>query len=134
EAVDIAIISGGGYYIPGYLSTDRGFLEQEGIQGEWVVAGTPESIRSVVSGSVGIGLLGTDGSIVAVTKGAPLRQLGELLMKPTYDVVGTDRYQTIADLRGQDIGVSSVARSEEHTSELQSLRHVVCRLLLEKKK
>src|SRR5258705_7022650 len=27
----------------------------------------------------------------------------------------------------------SAARSEEHTSELQSLRHLVCRLLLEKK-
>src|SRR5947199_6641257 len=29
---------------------------------------------------------------------------------------------------------SEVPRSEEHTSELQSLRHLVCRLLLEKKK
>src|SRR5205814_10415181 len=30
--------------------------------------------------------------------------------------------------------ISAVAaRSEEHTSELQSLRHLVCRLLLEKK-
>src|SRR5262245_65093086 len=28
----------------------------------------------------------------------------------------------------------SSGRSEEHTSELQSLRHLVCRLLLEKKK
>src|SRR5205814_8362114 len=28
----------------------------------------------------------------------------------------------------------AVIRSEEHTSELQSLRHLVCRLLLEKKK
>src|SRR5258705_7889530 len=28
----------------------------------------------------------------------------------------------------------SMWRSEEHTSELQSLRHLVCRLLLEKKK
>src|SRR5437899_7894268 len=27
-----------------------------------------------------------------------------------------------------------MVRSEEHTSELQSLRHLVCRLLLEKKK
>src|SRR5438045_4566676 len=26
-----------------------------------------------------------------------------------------------------------ISRSEEHTSELQSLRHLVCRLLLEKK-
>src|SRR5262245_64718050 len=30
--------------------------------------------------------------------------------------------------------VCSDRRSEEHTSELQSLRHLVCRLLLEKKK
>src|SRR5436853_4833997 len=29
---------------------------------------------------------------------------------------------------------SDGSRSEEHTSELQSLRHLVCRLLLEKKK
>src|SRR5947199_4377140 len=28
----------------------------------------------------------------------------------------------------------TASRSEEHTSELQSLRHLVCRLLLEKKK
>src|SRR5262245_64270508 len=28
---------------------------------------------------------------------------------------------------------SAASRSEEHTSELQSLRHLVCRLLLEKK-
>src|SRR5215210_4492131 len=58
--LDIGIISGAGYYIAGYLATDRGFLEQEGIKGEWVVAGTPESIRAVVSGSVPVGLLGSD--------------------------------------------------------------------------
>src|SRR5882724_10745244 len=32
------------------------------------------------------------------------------------------------------LGSRSCLRSEEHTSELQSLRHLVCRLLLEKKK
>src|SRR5258705_4275194 len=37
---------------------------------------------------------------------------------------------------GRDLHHLSPARgrSEEHTSELQSLRHLVCRLLLEKKK
>src|SRR5947199_9367606 len=34
----------------------------------------------------------------------------------------------------EEHGGCAVARSEEHTSELQSLRHLVCRLLLEKKK
>src|ERR1039458_8894316 len=33
-----------------------------------------------------------------------------------------------------DEGARERNRSEEHTSELQSLRHLVCRLLLEKKK
>src|SRR5690625_6730513 len=32
------------------------------------------------------------------------------------------------------VKTSAVARSEEHTSELQSRGHLVCRLLLEKKK
>src|SRR5262245_65339132 len=36
------------------------------------------------------------------------------------------------DLTGIDADLTP--RSEEHTSELQSLRHLVCRLLLEKKK
>src|ERR1035441_10901692 len=41
-------------------------------------------------------------------------------------------------IAGQDVGdlhhLFLINRSEEHTSELQSLRHLVCRLLLEKKK
>src|SRR5262245_66171918 len=35
---------------------------------------------------------------------------------------------------GKDQSGAENERSEEHTSELQSLRHLVCRLLLEKKK
>src|SRR5439155_13997388 len=35
---------------------------------------------------------------------------------------------------GRDRSSNSATRSEEHTSELQSRGHLVCRLLLEKKK
>src|SRR5262245_36415527 len=44
---------------------------------------------------------------------------------PRHGVIGEDRTASSA-------ASSQVARSEEHTSELQSLRHLVCRLLLEK--
>src|SRR2546422_7203513 len=50
------------------------------------------------------------------------------------------RRQEIIDLKPvavrfpAHIGVDGVGRSEEHTSELQSRLHLVCRLLLEKKK
>src|SRR5436853_2601436 len=41
----------------------------------------------------------------------------------------------MSNVSGAMIGGGSVrCRSEEHTSELQSLRHLVCLLLLEKKK
>src|ERR1035438_10620687 len=36
-------------------------------------------------------------------------------------------------IKSSDPAAGTVTRSEEHTSELQSLRHLVCRLLLEKK-
>src|SRR5262245_64136739 len=48
-----------------------------------------------------------------------------------------DRMWSLLDAERRDRGVTilfSTHRSEEHTSELQSLRHLVCRLLLEKKK
>src|SRR2546422_5768095 len=49
-----------------------------------------------------------------------------------------DRVLQAVDLAGvrarHDEEVAAPARSEEHTSELQSRLHLVCRLLLEKKK
>src|SRR5207253_10939342 len=44
---------------------------------------------------------------------------------------GADRRETF---RHQEEKAAGCARSEEHTSELQSRGHLVCRLLLEKKK
>src|SRR2546430_12558180 len=45
---------------------------------------------------------------------------------------GTLRLQRVLVRNGS--GAYDVARSEEHTSELQSQSNIVCRLLLEKKK
>src|SRR5687768_18222097 len=47
-----------------------------------------------------------------------------------------DRARLQLILRGKRVGFSleEIKRSEEHTSELQSRLHLVCRLLLEKKK
>src|SRR3712207_8759531 len=41
---------------------------------------------------------------------------------------------TIAGIAVPDSALAREARSEEHTSELQSRQYLVCRLLLEKKK
>src|SRR2546429_1439757 len=55
-----------------------------------------------------------------------------------YNVVGTARNATNSkELSASDqlaLIDGDIGRSEEHTSELQSRLHLVCRLLLEKKK
>src|SRR3989442_8700939 len=57
-------------------------------------------------------------------------ELGEL--DPAIRIVW--RHLPDATQRDDDVGVIGAKRSEEHTSELQSRPHLVCRLLLEKKK
>src|SRR5258705_8892146 len=53
---------------------------------------------------------------------------------PRAPCVGADRLRSHGALRWRGVARPQPGRSEEHTSELQSLRHLVCRLLLEKKK
>src|SRR5579859_7517991 len=54
------------------------------------------------------------------------------LMRQAWDEVDADPQIRVAVLTGA--GGAFCARSEEHTSELQSQSNLVCRLLLEKKK
>src|SRR3989442_3132662 len=70
-------------------------------------------------------------------------QSAEITMMPksTVKVDGKDAkklLELIDALEAMDdvakVSIASSARSEEHTSELQSRPHLVCRLLLEKKK
>src|SRR5262245_62050998 len=78
-----------------------------------------------------------DGSVLV---GSEARK--RALSDPEHTVFSIKRLmgRTLADLQKelplipyQVVERSAHERSEEHTSELQSLRHLVCRLLLEKK-
>src|SRR5437899_6842546 len=60
-----------------------------------------------------------------------LRTMGSTAL-PFSHLCQSARVANAINLVPSAIGVA--CRSEEHTSELQSLRHLVCRLLLEKKK
>src|SRR2546425_2899266 len=53
---------------------------------------------------------------------------------PTRNVLTRNVRQWVCASRREELAHIGRARSEEHTSELQSLAYLVCRLLLEKKK
>src|SRR5947199_4460584 len=65
----------------------------------------------------------------------PYTTLFRSKLKAIQDELGEGEDASDLDAFDEKIKTAEMpARSEEHTSELQSLRHLVCRLLLEKKK
>src|SRR5437899_7868097 len=64
-------------------------------------------------------------------QGARFAEAGEPVFSP---VAADELGPEIQRVDRGDTRFRRAHRSEEHTSELQSLRHLVCRLLLEKKK
>src|SRR5690349_10349082 len=89
----------------------RDFLSRNGYPFEWVDASQPDAVRAVLGGAD------------VEPSALPLCILpdGSRLASATVEQVAAG------------LGMV-VARSEEHTSELQSRRDLVCRLLLEKQK
>src|SRR5205823_14710356 len=63
----------------------------------------------------------------------PLRVVDPAAVLDERSVVLAEGGQRVAEI-DRDLGCRRTSRSEEHTSELQSLAYIVCRLLLEKKK
>src|SRR5690606_41990208 len=63
----------------------------------------------------------------------PLQKLQELSLQPRRRIPPVEHLGQ-HDVDGRDSPARLEARSEEHTSELQSRENLVCRLLLEKKK
>src|SRR5258705_10000743 len=67
------------------------------------------------------------------------RSVNPYVVAPFYWRTRCDRcsepeFSRCSSPRQRPLKNATPTRSEEHTSELQSLRHLVCRLLLEKKK
>src|SRR5437016_184228 len=87
---------------------------------------------------IGVGLVPDSGSSYFLTRALGPGRALELIM--TGRTVGAKEAEKLGLVNQAvpaaelDKVVGDVARSEEHTSELQSLTNLVCRLLLEKKK
>src|SRR3989441_3819639 len=60
----------------------------------------------------------------------------QILIRAGYETILKEdaKVETKSKIGGRKSKLVSTTRSEEHTSELQSLAYLVCRLLLEKKK
>src|SRR5205814_2870916 len=104
--------------------------------------------------SIGLGVYGTGSLITALSPSIGVllfgwsfvEGIGAVLVIPAIAALTATNYSgreralafgLLGGIAGAGVAAGPLIggfRSEEHTSELQSLRHLVCRLLLEKKK
>src|SRR5262245_65024237 len=101
--------------MPYIIDRDRGFFREEGLEPDLIFMKAAQTIPALLAGGVDFGTA-TGTGIAAAVSGVDVRLIFALTDRPSFDLIAVP------------------SRSEEHTSELQSLRHLVCRLLLEKKK
>src|SRR5438045_4840355 len=95
----------------------------------------PAPMNRLLQGDVGSGktIIALQAAVIAIENGTQTA-----LMAPT-EILAVQHFLSARRILGKagyrvELLISGLKRSEEHTSELQSLRHLVCRLLLEKKK
>src|SRR5437899_3403932 len=119
---------------PIFIQAER--VSREYRLGESVIRAVDAVSLSVEKGEF-LALLGSSGSgkstLLSMMAGLDRPTSGAIRVRDR-NLAELDKDE-LARYRRETVGmVFQSFRSEEHTSELQSLRHLVCRLLLEKKK
>src|SRR2546422_7150778 len=104
----------------------------------------PSAARRLARFVIGLRLDDVPSSVVTKAALLALDTLGCALASTRYDFgraavqtaerLGGPQESTLVGSKVRVAAANAVLRSEEHTSELQSRLHLVCRLLLEKKK
>src|SRR5262245_56138313 len=131
-------LSGG--FIHLYTALDNGLFEKYGVKVEFVsIRGSVVSLAALASDEIQFLYCAADATVPGMAAGSDAKLIGAPLVGLPWVLLARKDIKRPEDLRGKSIAVTRAGdlvyrRSEEHTSELQSLRHLVCRLLLEKKK
>src|SRR2546429_1801727 len=102
----------------------RAYLDFVGSWGPLVLGHAPRAVVEAVTAAAAGG----------TSYGAPTRQEVELAEAIATAYPSMELVRLVSSGTEAAMSAIRVARSEEHTSELQSRLHLVCRLLLEKKK
>ena len=96
-------------YGPLWAAVKKGFLEQQGLDGQLVLLrGTPMNVQALAAGSLHVGSGGAEAFYEATERGLDLVMIGGIINGLTHDIVAGKKYKSIEELRGATFGSSSL--------------------------
>lgn len=92
-----------------FVAEDNGFWATNGIALDTTITNTSAGgTQALVADAVDVANNSVDTLVLAVEKGADLVQVADLVVTPTYGLIGTPDLHAYADLRGQKIAISDL--------------------------
>ena len=110
--------------VPLWVAQQRGFLECRGLRVTEQVLGSTHGVTNALrDGVVDIALTAPEGSIADAVSGGPLRVVAGLIDRPPLSMIALPKYRTFGDLRGSQIGTSSLTEGTRHVAETMLAAH-----------
>jgi ABC-type nitrate/sulfonate/bicarbonate transport system substrate-binding protein len=108
RTLQVAVQGLAGFFYPMWVAQRQGLLRDVGLTVEWSTLDTNQAIPALLGGSLDILNASTDAALIALSKGAALRLVGDYNITTPYELVARPEIATLDALRGQKVGASSL--------------------------
>lgn len=108
RTLQVAVQGLAGFFYPMWVAERQDLLRDAGLTVEWSTLDTNQAIPALLGGSLDILNASTDAALIALSKGAALKLVGDYNIITPYELVARPEITTIDGLRGQKVGASSL--------------------------
>jgi ABC-type nitrate/sulfonate/bicarbonate transport system substrate-binding protein len=116
--ITVGVVAPAYVNVPLWVAQERGFLERRGLRATERILGTTHGVtKALRDGEVDIALTAPEGSIADALAGGPLRVVAGLIDRPPLSMIALPRHRSFDDLRGGQIGTSSLTEGTRHVAE-----------------
>jgi NitT/TauT family transport system substrate-binding protein len=116
--ITVGVVAPAYVNVPLWVAQERGFLERGGLRATERILGTTHGVTEALrDGTVDIALTSPEGSIADALAGGPLRVVAGQIDRPPLSMIALARHRTFDDLRGGQIGTSSLTEGTRHVAE-----------------
>jgi NitT/TauT family transport system substrate-binding protein len=124
SSLTVGVVAPAYVNVPFWVAQRRGFLETRGLDAREVVIGSTEGVtRALLARDIDIALSSPEGSIADAAAGGPLRVVAGMIDRPPLSLIALPRHRTFSDLRGGQVGTSSLREGTRHVAERMLAAH-----------